>query len=107
MDLRQYFQKIRTVEATIPGDHAVVVSLETSDGGREGQLSEVTRAIAAKLIAQGKARLADEDEAEDFKSSIVEAKRAADEASMKEHVQLSVLHEADVELLRSVLRKHE
>ena len=107
MDLRSYFQKIRTIEATIAGEHAIVVSLETSDGGRAGQLSEVSRAIAAKLVAQGKARLANERESDEFTASIREAKKASDELSMRDRVQLSVLHKADVELLRSVLRREE
>ena len=107
MDLRSYFQKIRTIEATIAGEHVVVVSLETSDGGREGRLSEVSRALAAKLVAQGKARLASEREADEFTAAIRESKKASDELSMRDRVHLSVLHEADVELLRSVLRKEE
>ena len=107
MDLRQYFQKIRTIEATIPGEHVVVVSMETPDGGRDGQLSEVSRSLAAKLVAQGKARLAEEPEVEEFRSAVRETKKAADELSMKDHVQLSVLPESDVDLLRSFLRKHE
>jgi hypothetical protein len=105
MDLRQYFQKIRTIAATIPGEHAVVVSLETQDGGREGQFSEVSRAIAAKLVAEGKGRLANEQETKEFKATIRQAKKAADELSMRDRVQLSVLNEADVKLLRNVLRK--
>ncbi|HLJ47564.1 MAG TPA: hypothetical protein VKU01_16225 [Bryobacteraceae bacterium] len=58
MDLRAYFQKIRSTEKSIAAEHVIVVSLETQDGGREGQSSEVTRANAAKLIVDGKARLA-------------------------------------------------
>lgn len=107
MDLKLYFHKMRTIEATIPGEHAVVVSLETPDGGRADQLSEVSRAVAAQLVVQGKARLADEPETDEFKAAVREAKKAAEEVSMRDRVQLSVLNEADVELLRSVLRKEE
>lgn len=107
MDLRQYFQKIKTIEATIPWENAVVVSLETPDGGRPGQLSEVSRAIAAKLLVQGKARLASEDEADGFVTSIQEAKRVADELAMRDRVQLSVLNSSDVDLLRNVLKREE
>ena len=105
MDLRLYFHKIRTIEATIPGEHVVVVSMETPDGGRPGQLSEVSRGVAAKLIVQAKARLANEDEAEEFHASLRAATEAAAEVSMREHVHLSVLPEAELELLRSALRR--
>ena len=107
MDLRQYFQKLRSIEASIPGEHAIVVSFETPDGGREGQFSEVSRALAAKLVAQGKARLASKDEADEFLAAVRDANKAAEELSRREHVQLGVLHDADVALLRSVLRKDE
>ena len=107
MDLKQYFQKIRATEAAIPGEHAVVVSLETSDGGREGQPSEVSRAVAAKLIVQGKARLASDEEADEFRTSVREAKLMSEELSLRERMQMSLLHEADVALLRSVQRRDE
>lgn len=107
MDLRLYFQKVRTVEATIPGDHAVVVSLETPDGGREGQLSEVARAVAAKLVVQKKVRLASDDEAAQFKAAARAAKEAADEQLLRDRLQLSALQMADVELIRNALRHEE
>jgi len=107
MDLRQYFQKIRATEALIPGEHTVIVSLETPDGGREGQPSEVSRELAAKLVVQGKARLASEEEAEEFRSITRETKLAAEELALRERMQFSLLHEADVALLRSALRKDE
>src|ERR1039457_2158582 len=98
---------MRTIEATIPGDHAVVVSLETQDGGREGRLTEVAREVAAKLLVQGKVRLANEDEAAQFKAAGQAAKKAADEQVLRDRLQLSALHEADVELIRSALRQEE
>ena len=58
MDLRFYFNKIREISTTIPSDFVSVISLETPDGGRAGVISEVTRRDAAKLIAEGRAHLA-------------------------------------------------
>lgn len=107
VDLRAYFHKIRTIEATIPGEDAVVVSLETPDGGRAGQLSEVTRSIAAKLVVQEKARLANEEETQSYKDTVRVAKEAADALAARDRVQLSVWNEQDLDLLRSVLRKDQ
>src|SRR5579859_7201826 len=76
VDLRVYFHKIRTIEATIPGDHAVVVSLETADGGREGRMNEVNRETAAKLVVQGKSRLATDEEAAEYRAGVRAAKKA-------------------------------
>ena len=103
MDLRLYFHKVRTIEATIPGEHAIVVSVETQDGGREGQYSEVSRSTAATLIVQGKARLANAKEAEQFKESVRAAKKAADEQAFKERFPLGI----DAELLRNALREEQ
>lgn len=107
MDLRLYFQKIRTIEASIPGLHAAVISLETSDGGRAGQVSEVSRAVAAKLVAQGKVRLADEQEAEDFKLFTREARKLTAEGLPTEDFSPSTLQAADLELLRGLLRREQ
>jgi hypothetical protein len=107
VDLRLYFHKVRTIEATIPGEHAVVVSLETPDGGREGRLTEVAREVAAKLVVQGKVRLANEDETAQFKTAARTAKKAADEQMLRDRLQLSALREADVELLRSALEREQ
>lgn len=70
MDLKAYFRKVREIESTIEGDYAIVVSLETSDGGRPGQMTEVTKQVAARLIMDGKARLAGSDESRDFYQAI-------------------------------------
>ena len=62
MDLRGYYQKIREVESKIADAFAVIMSLETPDGGKAGTQTEVTRSLAAKMIVNGLAKLA---EAED------------------------------------------
>jgi hypothetical protein len=74
MDLRAYYTKIREVEAQLEGDHQVVVSLATSEGGKPGVRTEVPRAIAAKLIAEGRARVASDEEKSEFHEAHREAR---------------------------------
>jgi hypothetical protein len=62
MNLRAYFQKIRAAEESIAEEVVHVVSLPTDDGGLEGIFTEVPRALAAKLLVEGKSRLATNDE---------------------------------------------
>jgi hypothetical protein len=62
MDLRGYYQKIREVESKIADVFAVIISLETPDGGRAGTQTEVTRSLAAKMIVNGLAKLAEAEE---------------------------------------------
>jgi hypothetical protein len=66
MDLRAYYTKIRETEALLEGDHVVVVSLATSEGGKAGVRTEAPRGIAAKLIAEGRARVATAEEKNEF-----------------------------------------
>jgi hypothetical protein len=66
MDLRAYYKKIRETEALLEGDHMIMVSLVTSEGGKQGVRTQVPRSIAAKLITEGRARVATEEEKEDF-----------------------------------------
>ena len=67
MNLRIYYQKIRTLEAEIAEPFAVIVSRETGDGGKAGVKSDVPRYLAAKLITEEKAVLASPEEAAEFR----------------------------------------
>jgi hypothetical protein len=58
MDLRAYYQNMRKIEAGITEPVVVIVSRETPDGGKAGVKNEVTRAVAARMIAEGRAELA-------------------------------------------------
>jgi hypothetical protein len=66
MDLRAYYKKVREVESQLPGPFVVVVSIETPDGGKAGVCTEVARLSAAKQIADNRARVATQDEADAF-----------------------------------------
>jgi hypothetical protein len=100
MDLRIYYQKIREVEGKIAGDCAVVMSLQTADGGKGGTMTEVPRRLAAKLVVEGQARLASREESESFRASQAEAKRRADQIAAAARVQVAVLSSAEFEKLR-------
>jgi hypothetical protein len=73
MDLRAYYEKIRTIEAVIDAVFAVVTSRTTPDGGRAGVQTELPRAVAARLIADGKADLATPEETAQYQA-LAEAK---------------------------------
>ena len=66
MDLLAYYEKIRKIEALIEAVFAVVTSRATPDGGRAGVKTELPRAVAARLIADGKADLANPEETAQF-----------------------------------------
>ncbi len=66
MDLRTYYGKVRDAETTLAGEHFVMVSLATSEGGKAGVRTQVSRSIAARLIAETRARVANEEESQEF-----------------------------------------
>ena len=80
MDLRVYYQRIRDMQQTIGDSFAVVVSRETPDGGKPGVKSEVPRDLAARMIVDGRARLASEEEAQ----KAVEALNCLPDSSFKD-----------------------
>jgi len=101
MDLKIYFQKIRDVEEGISDSDVVMVSEETDDGGRSGIRTEVPKRVAAKMVVEGRARLASAKEAKEFREQRAEAKRIADEAEALNRVHLSVVPTADLNRLKA------
>jgi hypothetical protein len=95
VDLRQYFKKLRDTESGLADSFPLVVSLETSDGGKAGITSEVTREQAAKLIVENCARLANEAEKKAYFDKQASDKKAADRAEMARRVQVTIVGQPD------------
>lgn len=83
MDLRLYYQKLRKIEGEIKDEFPVVISRETTDGGKPGLKTQVARVLAARLIADGKADLASAEETEQFRAHAEEDWQAAQEEESK------------------------
>ena len=103
MNLRDYYREISEVESKIPGTFALVISLETSNGGREGMTSEVNRATAAKMIVEKKARLATPEEVSELRTSKAEAQRLQDISALQERVRMTRLAEDELRALKRAL----
>jgi hypothetical protein len=95
MDLKGYYQKIRELERGFTDAYPVVVSQQTPDGGVAGVKTEVPGHLAAKMIAEGQARLASEQEAREFQDQKAEAKRIAEQLGPSKHMQLTVVSQRD------------
>lgn len=100
-----YYQKLRKMEQEITEEHVVLVSHETADGGRAGQKTEVSRFEAAKMIVEGRARLATKEEAAQFHKAGSDAKRSADQAALASKLQVNVISETDMRSLKGTLRQ--
>lgn len=106
MEMRAYYAKIRQVEESIPETWVVVISSETDDGGVRGRATEVSRAAAAKLIVDGKARLAEPVEADKHRSDVEESRKAAERLAQASRVQFTLISpDGDLKPLRPAGRQ--
>jgi hypothetical protein len=99
MDLRLYYQKIRDTREHIAEPFAVVISHETQDGGKPGRLTEVSAALAARMIVEGTADLAAPAAAQAFRAACADARQRAQEAEAAAKVQVTLVRSADLERL--------
>lgn len=95
MDLKAYYRKIREAEATIATPFVVVCSLDTPDGGKAGQLTETTKPVAARLIAEGRSRLATDAETEEFHLQLQAAREEAEATAAAQRMQVIVMPQTD------------
>ena len=100
MDLKAYYAKMRKIEMGLEEEFPIIESLETPDGAKAGVRSEVTRAIAARMVADGRARLASKEEAQQYRTENAEAKRVADQMAAAARMQVTVLSDQDLRALR-------
>jgi hypothetical protein len=94
MDLRTWYKKVRDAEASLTGEHFVMVSLATSEGGKEGVRTEVPRSIAGRLIAEARARVASEEETLEFREAnrLAVEQHQQDEAAKRVQVMVIPSH---------------
>jgi uncharacterized Fe-S cluster-containing radical SAM superfamily enzyme len=91
MDLRAFYQKLRKIETEIIEPFVIVASKETPDGGRAGVLTQVGRRIAARMIAEGVASLAEEAEASRYREESAAARREAEQQAIASRLQVTVV----------------
>jgi hypothetical protein len=96
VDLKVYYSKVREAEATLTEDNPVMVSLVTSEGGKAGVSTEAPRNVAARLIAEGRARVATAREAEHFHELHREARARYEQQEMARRIQVVVVPQQDL-----------
>ena len=97
MDVKQYYRKLREIEAGFEDEFPVVVSLDTPDGGKAGLISEVSRANAAKMLLEGRAVLATKEQKAQFAAQQAAARKAAEQAELAKRVQVAILSESELQ----------
>ena len=106
MDVKQYYRKINEVQTGLNDKYPIVISLETSDGGKAGVVSEVSRSVAAKLIVEGRAVLASQAEIENYRNEQIVARRSAEKAELAKRLQVAILADPDLRVSGSEKNDH-
>jgi hypothetical protein len=104
VDLRDFFKRVRDVEAAITEDYPVVVSYSTPDGGKAGVVTETPRSVAAMLIAEARARMATPEEAAAYQESVRLAVERVEKAALADRIQVALVTDADIEGLKQKTR---
>jgi hypothetical protein len=107
MDLQLHYGKMRQEEQKMTDEFPVIVSNETSDGGKANVLTEVTRRIAARFITLGFARLATGEERKVFLDAKHEARQMAIEALERANATATILATQSIERLHAAARPKE
>jgi coenzyme F420-reducing hydrogenase alpha subunit len=105
MDLKLFYKKIREVERTITDEYPLLTSLSTEDGGKAGMVIELPRYQAARMIVEGKARLASEEEISAYEEQLKLARKIAEEFETARRLHLSILGSAEQRIFTSSLKK--
>jgi hypothetical protein len=95
VDVRQYFRKLREIEAALTEPFPLVTSLENADGGKPGVVSEVSRELAAKLLVEGRVVLSTEAEAAEFWARQVAQKLAIQKADLASRLQVTIVSDPE------------
>jgi hypothetical protein len=95
MDVRSYYKRVKDTEEALQGSEIVLVSLETPEGGKPGVLTEAPRGVAARMIAERRARVATEAEAAEFREGLRAARRKHEREEAARRVQIVVMPQAD------------
>ncbi|HEX7363294.1 MAG TPA: hypothetical protein VF283_22620 [Bryobacteraceae bacterium] len=95
MDVKNYYRKVREMEHTLRDEFLLLVSLETPDGGKPGVISEVARALAAKLLVEGRSALASEEQKKAYRHQQTAERKAAEQAKLARTVQVAILSDAE------------
>jgi hypothetical protein len=97
MDVKQYYRKLREIENGFQDEFPTIVSLDTPDGGKAGLISEVSRANAARMLVEGRAVLATEDQKAQFAAHQAASRKAAEQAEIAKRVQVAILTESELQ----------
>jgi hypothetical protein len=107
MELKNYFKKIKETETSLDQEFPLIVSLETSNGGKPGTVMEVSRQQAAKAIVEGRAVLANDEQKQSYLKQESARRAAVEKAELSRRVQIAIISEPERQTVVSKDEKEE
>jgi hypothetical protein len=107
MDLKQYFRKLNDTQALIEEQYPLIVSLETSDGGKAGVIMEVSRQEAARAIVESRGVLANDEQKKAYFDQEAGRKKSAEKAELSRRLQVAIISESDLRNAVAQSKKEE
>ncbi len=98
MNLRKYYDKVQAIRRDLSGPDVYLTSLATPNGGKEGCVAEVPVDLAARMIVDGIARLAEAEEIAAYLSVAEELRAAAQEEHLRNRLRITLVNDSDVQL---------
>ena len=96
MDLKQYFKKIQDAESSIDEPFLLIVSLETTDGGKPGAVIEVSRREAAKALVEGRAVRANDEQKSAYVQQEAARKKSAEKIALSRRLQIAIVSDSEL-----------
>jgi hypothetical protein len=100
MNLRKYYEQVKTIRESIPEEFAYVTSLATANGGKAGVVTQVDRDLAARMIADGVARLSQAEEVKAYEAENEQGRNVAREEQLRNRLRIALVNEPEIEASR-------
>lgn len=97
MNLRKHYEQIKAIRETISEPFVYVTSLETPNGGKPGCVSQVEADVAARMIVEGQARTATEDEILEYETECQKGRANAREEQLRHRLRITLVNEPEIE----------
>jgi len=98
MNLRTYYQNVKRIREGLPEPYTFLTSLSTPNGGKEGVVTEVETALAARMIADLTARQATSEEIAGYQAECDILRAEAKEEELRSKLRVTLVNEPGIRL---------
>lgn len=98
MNLRTYYEKVHKIREGLKEPYVYLTSLATPNGGKEGVVTEVAAELAARMLADGLAREAEEHEILAHQKECETQREAAREEQLRNRLRITLVSDPEIQL---------